>query len=779
MKHSLEPTIPAKWLSRLGQKGPVALLLFATLVPATLFATASTRSSKRKPVTESTPPKAKAAGAAVLLALAQKQLDHNNLATAAEYAIRAAKEAPELDDYANYVRAEAQSRARNSSEVSKAVARVLEHNPVSPLTGPAAAIAVQSDLDTDNPKEALDLLRKFYVRIPQPQGDFLLARAFQATGDLPQSAEYFQRVYYGYPKSSDAADAQNFLNDLKTKLGENYPPPMAAAMLGRAMKLIQAGDYSGARNELNSVIPQLGGMQREIASVRLGEIFFFERDYPRAKSYLESLQLSQGEADAERLDYLTRSALKVDQNAPIDAYLNTLAQKYSQSSYRLDLLLTIGNQALVDNDTNRSMQVFSACAASFPFDSGAAWCHWRVAFEHYRKRDPGTFDQLREFLFRFPGSNEANASLYFLGRLSEEHNDFAAARAYFDAILDHYPNTYYAVEARIRLREPRIHEAEPLLSVLEFLKSVEWRPRPQSPTFVPDRNAQKRLARARLLHLAVLDDWAELELRFAATNDGGQPYVYAYELAKIASERGATDQSIRYIKSVAPSYLLLGIDDAPLSFWHFAFPLPYRAQLYAYSRQNQLSPYLVAALIRQESEFNPTVISHAHAYGLMQVLPTTGRQLARQLRIRRFSSRDLLLPTRNLQMGTLYFRTLLDMLSDHEAEALAAFNAGKSRVDRWSSWGPFSEPAEFIETIPFIETRNYVQIVLRNADVYRRLYEGSASATDGGEVPHKSAPHKAVQHRARASADLNSTLPGHCSQTLDPPWRRISAAISV
>jgi soluble lytic murein transglycosylase len=750
MKHFLERTTLARWSSRLWQYR-AGLLLFLVLAPATPFAAATKRSSKRKPVTESTPPKAKAAGAAVLLALAQKELDQNRLSTAAEYATRAAKQAPELDDYANYVRAEAQFRLHDGSDVSKAVARVLEHNPVSPLTGPAAALAVQCDLDTDKPKEALDLIRKFYVRIPQPQADFLLARAFQATGDLPQSAEYFQRVYYGYPKTSDAANAENFLNDLKTRLGENYPPPMATAMLGRAMKLIQGSDYIGARNELNSVIPQLGGLQRDIARVRLGEIFFFNRDYARAKPYLESLQVSDGEADAERLDYLTRSALKVDRDTNIDGYLDALARKYPQSSYRLDLLLTIGNQALVDNDMNRSMQVFSACAASFPNDAGAAWCHWRVAFEHYRKRDPGAFDQLRAFLFRFPAANEANASLYFLGRLSEEHEDLPAARAYFDAILDHYPNSYYAVEARARLKEPRVHAAEPQLSVLQFLKTVDWLPRPQSPSFVPDRNAQKRLSRARLLHLAVLDDWAELELRFAASNDGGQPYVYAYELAKIAAERGSTDQSIHYIKSVAPSYLLLGIDDAPLSFWHLAFPMPYRAHLYAYSRENHLSPYLVAALIRQESEFNPAVISHAHAYGLMQVLPTTGRQLARQLRIRRFSAHDLLVPTRNLQMGTLYFRTLLDMLGDHEAEALAAFNAGKSRVDRWSSWGPFGEPAEFIETIPFIETRNYVEIVLRNADVYRRLYEGSAPAVDGVETPHKTVPHKTVRRRANVT----------------------------
>jgi soluble lytic murein transglycosylase len=734
MNRFWEPIIPARWLSF------ALLLVFLAAVPATPLAAPAKHHSRRHqtPVTQSKAPKAKAAGAAALLALARRELDQNHLPEAADYANRAAKEAPELDDYANFVRAQAQFRLHDGKEVSKTVTRVLGHNPLSPIAGPAAALAVQADLDNDKPEEALTLIRKFHARIPQPQADLLLARSLQATGDLAQSAEYFQRVYYSYPKSSEAGNAESCLNDLKTKLGENYPPPMPNAMLGRAMKLIDARDYDRARNELNNVIPQLGGLQRDIARVRLGELYFFQHDYRRAKSYLESLSVAEGEADAERLDYLTRSVMKVDSAAPIDGYLDTLAKKYPQSPYRLDLLLTVGNQGLVDNNMDRSMKVFSACSASFPTDSGAAWCHWRVAFEHYRKREPGAFEELRAYLAGFPSSNEANAALYFLGRINEQNRQFSAARAYFDAVIDHYPNTYYALQARLRLKEMQIRSAEPLASTLDFLKTVQWPPRPQSPSFVPDRTAEKRISRSRLLHLATLDDWAELELSFGARYDDGQPYVYAYELAKNAANRGAYDQSIRYIKAYAPLYLRLGVDDAPLSFWRYAFPMPYRPALETYSRENHLSPYLVAALIRQESEFNPTVISHAHAYGLMQVLPSTGRQLARHLRIRRFSSRDLLTPNRNLQLGTLYFRNLLDSLNDQDAEALAAFNAGKSRVDRWSTWGPFREQAEFIETIPFIETRNYVEIVLRNADVYRRLYESPAAESARTDAPKQS-----------------------------------------
>jgi soluble lytic murein transglycosylase-like protein len=137
---------------------------------------------------------------------------------------------------------------------------------------------------------------------------------------------------------------------------------------------------------------------------------------------------------------------------------------------------------------------------------------------------------------------------------------------------------------------------------------------------------------------------------------------------------------------------------------------------------------MIAALVRQESEFNPTVISHANAYGLAQVLPSTGRSISRKAGIRKFRTTMLFSPDINLKLGTIYVRMLLDGLQGQWESALASYNAGKSRVVNWKTWFDFREPAEFVETIPLTETRNYVQVVLRNADVYRRLYGENAHA---------------------------------------------------
>jgi soluble lytic murein transglycosylase len=138
-----------------------------------------------------------------------------------------------------------------------------------------------------------------------------------------------------------------------------------------------------------------------------------------------------------------------------------------------------------------------------------------------------------------------------------------------------------------------------------------------------------------------------------------------------------------------------------------------------------VDPFVVAALIRQESEFDPRVISPAKAYGLMQLLPSTGRILARHFGVRQLPAAQLLTPDRSIQLGTYYFRTFLDTYGGQVELALASYNAGPGRANLWRTWGPFREQAEFVEMVPFHETRGYVQVVLRNADVYRRLYSGT------------------------------------------------------
>src|SRR5262249_16661760 len=149
----------------------------------------------------------------------------------------------------------------------------------------------------------------------------------------------------------------------------------------------------------------------------------------------------------------------------------------------------------------------------------------------------------------------------------------------------------------------------------------------------------------------------------------------------------------------------------------------YRPELMAAARKAEVDPYLVAGLIRQESEFNPQAVSRANAYGLTQVRPATGREFARRAGVLRFTNAVLFQPAANLKIGAEIFRSMLASHSGRLEETLASYNAGPRRAAEWLSWNTYREPAEFVESIPFTETRDYVQAVLRNADMYRRLYQ--------------------------------------------------------
>jgi soluble lytic murein transglycosylase len=222
-----------------------------------------------------------------------------------------------------------------------------------------------------------------------------------------------------------------------------------------------------------------------------------------------------------------------------------------------------------------------------------------------------------------------------------------------------------------------------------------------------------------LLENGALLDFAVRELKAAATQDKGD-WLPA-ETARMYEEAGRYDIAIEVLKRAVPNYFAIDLDSLPRAYWEALFPKPYWVDLKRFSSENGLDPYLVASLIRQESEFNPNAVSRKDAAGLMQLLPKVGKGVAKQEKIKHFNANQLFTPGVNLQLGTKYFRAMVDKFGAFEY-ALAAYNAGTDRVQEWLGGGKYRDPQEFVESIPFTETREYVQAILRNANVYRQLY---------------------------------------------------------
>jgi soluble lytic murein transglycosylase len=198
-----------------------------------------------------------------------------------------------------------------------------------------------------------------------------------------------------------------------------------------------------------------------------------------------------------------------------------------------------------------------------------------------------------------------------------------------------------------------------------------------------------------------------------------------YDLAEALNERGFTSAGVTLGRAIqrregAWNVRLLRI----------VYPFPYRSIIMAEARERDIDPFLVAALIRQESMFNAQARSPVGAIGLMQVMPRTGTAIARTLRIPRFQTDMLTQPELNIVFGTTYLAEQLRTWSDRVDAVLAAYNAGPGRVARWQRFPEFHDRALFAERIPFDETRNYVRIVQNNRRIYAAIYGAADTAVD-------------------------------------------------
>jgi soluble lytic murein transglycosylase len=631
---------------------------------------------------------------------------------------------PMLADYIAYLSASASFADRDFKSSANWCEAVLKQQPKSPLAGQAAMLAAKAYIAANTPARAVEVLQRAHADLTQPDGDAALAGAFDAMHDAANALAFDQRVWLEYPASPQAKDAEVELPRLRAALGSAYRPPASSALLARASKLMDARDYARARREFADLAAATSGSEHDLALVRIGDADRRARKEAIALSYLDTLQVGTPEADAERLYYLLAAARRLNRLDVMARAVSELAGKYPKSEWRLQALVAAGNEYFLLNKPQEFEPLFESCHQQFQQYSQASYCHWRLAFSRYlqNREDSGTL--LKAHLKLYPDSEKASGALYFLGRLAERSSNPTEARAWYDRLAASFPNYYYAVLARQRRAQTTLSQAGPAEQVAEFLRGIDFPARRLQGSFEPVAASQPRFERARLLQSAALDEFAEIELRFGAKG-GEQPQAFGLELARLASSRSAPERAIRYLKRYAPGYLLSPMDTAPRAFWQLAFPLPWREPLFQYSQQAGLDPFMVAALIRQESEFDRAVVSHANAYGLTQIVPATGRELSRRLGIRGFSTKMLLEPEVNLRLGTEYLRSLLSQFNGEWEPALASYNAGKSRVVAWQGRTQYREPAEFVESIPFSETRAYVQIVIRNADLYRRLYEAS------------------------------------------------------
>lgn len=536
-------------------------------------------------------------------------------------------------------------------------------------------------------------------KLAQPHVAWLrLGLAADLAGLPMRSVEALQHAYYDYPLSAEADRAAEALK----KQDVGLDAAMASKELARAEALFQARRWPAAKASYDRVKPFTTGTERDRVAVRLAATDIATGRYREGR---DALRPSLGGPLAEEANFhfvaATRGLKLKDEHIELSrAYV----EKFPASPFAEEVLNNLASAYIIDDQDGEADNVFRELLIRYPAGRFAERAAWKAGWWAYRHGQYA--DALRFFdqgAAQFPRSDYRPSWLYWSARAAQQAGDVETGVARLRLTATDYHNSYYG-----RLAVKRL-EGERGGTVVATLQR-----QPATPPSIPTAG------RIAALLSVGLNREAMSELQYAQRVWGDSPQLQA-TIAVTHKRLGNVRAGINAMKRAYPQYLAAGGETLPSEILQVIFPVDYWPLLQKYAKDRSLDPYVVAALVAQESNFDPVVVSHANAYGLMQVLPSTGRSYARKLGVRPFSTRRLTEVEVNVRIGTQIFADTIRKFGGVHF-ALAAYNAGDSRVLAWQREKPGLPQDEFIDDIPFPETQNYVKRILGTAEDYRYLY---------------------------------------------------------
>jgi soluble lytic murein transglycosylase len=612
-----------------------------------------------------------------------------------------------LGDYARYYAGMSELRLGRAPNARRTFEALLDRKPQGNLAAAAALGAADAREADGDAAGAMRIYEQLAGEKATANEDVLsrLGRTALTTGDRKKAAAAFLRVYYEFPLTPAATAAGAQL----TALSDQLERTGYKADLGRAQMLFGARRYAEARSAFEALQGVASGDDKEVVDLRVAESDFYLKRWAAARDgarpYLDAAS-RKGEARFFHLSALR----ELGEHDEYVAQTRALVSEFPDSSWAEEALNNLGTHYILANDDERAAEAFRDLYAAFPTGQRAERAAWKYGWWKYKNGDYA--EAIRVFenaAAGFPRSDYRPAFLYWAARAHGRSGAAQQAEARLRLVHADYGNSYYG-----RLAQKNLSRRDRGLTSPDYVVPARQPAAAPEPDPLPTENT------IRLLLATGLYDDALGELRYAQRAWGTSTAIDA-TIAWAYHRKGELRRAITLMRRAYPQHLTSGGDGLPNEILQVIFPLTYWDSIRRHSAVHGLDPYVIAALIAQESTFDPQIKSPANAWGLMQVVPATGRRLAASVGIRRFSIATLTDAETNIRLGTLYFARLVKQFGGTHY-ALASYNAGENRVVRWKTERPGLDEDEFIDDIPFPETQNYVKRILGTAEDYRRLY---------------------------------------------------------
>ncbi len=607
---------------------------------------------------------------------------------------------PALADYHLFYLGRALASSGQAADAVAPLRRLIAEYPRSVKRDAAALALGRVEMSLHHPRRAGDALRTAAAGSSAAiahRATLELARLEIDTGNVYEAARLLQDLRRNAPGEKIALAAKAELQRLRAA----HPDlePTGADLVEELRLLVGEHDYTTADQVAQRLLSSRREDRAEVLRLRAQALLGLRRVDDAIAALRAVVRAEAGSALAAATVFRIGTILwNRDRDVEALAEFEGLRRHYRRARQRTEALYAIGRIHEHAGKTSRALAAYRRLAREAPRDPLARGARWRVGWIYYRASQWQAAERSFASLARCRSVAPCADALYWQARALDHLGRTTAAGNIYRRIRAEAPTSYYAMWAERRLALPSSAALSPVAVPVDTVVV------PPRPDFHFDRAIE--------LKAAGLPSLARIELA-AYERDHRQDVSALRRLLRwypVVDGEGAAIRLLRRLGGQA------GLDAEERQ--RILYPLGFWPEVRHESTAHGLDPLLVAALIRQESLYDPQARSPANARGLMQLLPGTARRVAGEP----VTMAELYDPQRNISLGTTYLAQLLARFDGDRVKALAAYNGGVAAVRKWERRSPGPDGDEFVESISYRETRDYVKRVIAGYRQYRQLY---------------------------------------------------------
>ncbi len=508
------------------------------------------------------------------------------------------------------------------------------------------------------------------------------------------------------------------------KLFAQHQALSRADQLVRLRALVSGADYEDALAAADDLLRDVGAQQGSESTCEVhylrGKALAGTRRFAEAATVLaaSATRCRDDELGPKVLFLAGKNAQIAERYAEAVRHYEMLERRFPASSLADDSRIRRADSYLELGDESRFTQLLAELPSVYPEGDMVLDGVFQLALRYMDRGDWATAGQVlgtvEKQARRADVSRDheyAGRERYFLARSWISTGEVERGLDEFERLVREQPLSFYMQLAYSQLRAVSAERAA--ASLQAALSEHELHPFDSDSPLPDDASFERGLSLLRVGEL----DWAEAEFG----RNAGKETEDLWRAALLYARAGATERAHKLVRGRLIDWLGRWPVGTWREAWELAFPRPYHDVVTRAAEKHELDEALIYAVMREESGFNPKVVSHADAYGLMQLIRPTAKHFARQQKLP-WSAAALKRPSVNIQLGAAALRSFTDRFPDNPLLGVPGYNAGPGRPKRWLQERPDVDFDLWVELIPFRETRRYTKRVLASRGVYRFIY---------------------------------------------------------